>query len=428
MHDPLLWSIVGSTLVLMLWRPRDIGEVWWVTSGAALLILFRRLPLLGARHAILQGTDVYLFLTGMTLLSELAREHGVFDWFASHAIAGARGSSSRLFTLIFGVGIAVTALMSNDATAVVMTPAVLSAVKKAGVGENNAPLPYLFACAMIANAASFLLPISNPANLVVFAGASLPPAGRWLLNFFLPGMASIIVTYIVLRCWFRRELAEELGESGVHQPLVPAARVVLWGIGLMSTVLLTASALKQNLGAPACLTSLLVTLAVSWRSSREGESFWGGFREPLVSVSWSVLPLVAGLYCIVEAVNRVGVLSAATRVLQITEHWPQWKSTMAMGMSLGIIDNLFNNLSLGLIAGAAVQNAHIHGSLSRAVLLGIDLGPNLSVTGSLATILWLMRIRREGLNVSGWAFLRIGAMTMPLALAGALAVSLMTRQ
>jgi Na+/H+ antiporter NhaD/arsenite permease-like protein len=95
-----------------------------------------------------------------------------------------------------------TALAINDATAVVLTPAILVAIRKARV----APLPYLFACAMIANAASFVLPISNPANLVVFR-LQMPPLGRWLLSFGLPSILSIAATYLVLRFVFRRELA-----------------------------------------------------------------------------------------------------------------------------------------------------------------------------------------------------------------------------
>jgi arsenical pump membrane protein len=54
--------------------------------------------------------------------------------------------------------------------------------------------------------------------------------------------------------------------------------------------------------------------------------------------------------------------------------------------------------------------------LHGAIAIGIDLGPNLSVTGSLATILWLIALRREGQTVSGWQFLRIGSVAMPAAL------------
>ena len=95
--------------------------------------------------------------------------------------------AARLFTLVYGIGTLVTIFMSNDATAVVLTPAILTAVRKAKVE----PLPYLFACALIANAASFVLPISNPANLVVFH-QGMPPLGQWLLSFGVPSLLSIV--------------------------------------------------------------------------------------------------------------------------------------------------------------------------------------------------------------------------------------------
>ena len=94
---------------------------------------------------------MYLFLAGMMLLAELARNHGVFDWLAAEAMGHARDSQTRLFVLVYGIGIVVTALLSNDATAVLLTPAVLAVVRRA----KTSPLPYLFACAFIANAASF---------------------------------------------------------------------------------------------------------------------------------------------------------------------------------------------------------------------------------------------------------------------------------
>src|SRR6202789_4295243 len=191
--------IVGLSILLMLVRPRGIPEVWWIPGGALLLIGL--IPLRLACRATAEGSDVYLFLTGMMLLSELAREQGVFDWVSSVAVRGAQGSCSRLFLLVYGVGTLVTIFMSNDATAVVLTPAILSAVKKA----NVPPLPYLFVCALIANAASFVLPISNPANLVVFDGA-MPPLGRWLLSFGLPSVLAILTTYFALRWLFRRDL------------------------------------------------------------------------------------------------------------------------------------------------------------------------------------------------------------------------------
>src|SRR5580700_2332706 len=190
----LIWSIATATIAGVLFRPRGWPEAVWACLGALILLISGLLPLSQAGRAVAQGTDVYLFLTGMMLLSELARREGVFDWLASHAVAAAKGSRARLFGLVYLVGIAVTVFLSNDATAVVLTPAVYAAVKKA----RTTALPYLYICAFIANAASFVLPISNPANLVVY-GKNLPALLPWLRTFLLPSVCSIVATYIVLR-------------------------------------------------------------------------------------------------------------------------------------------------------------------------------------------------------------------------------------
>ncbi len=123
----------------MLLRPRGIEEAYWVCGGGMLLVITRLIPLRQAGHAVYEGLDVYLFLAGMMILSEMAREEHVFDWAAGAAAAHAKNSPRRLFMLVFLVGIVVTALLSNDATAVVLTPAVLAVVRRAKVD----PKPYL---------------------------------------------------------------------------------------------------------------------------------------------------------------------------------------------------------------------------------------------------------------------------------------------
>jgi arsenical pump membrane protein len=404
--------IVAVSIVLMLLRPRGIPEVWWVSGGALLLIALRLVPLRLAGQAIAKGTDVYLFLTGMMLLSELAREHGVFDWVASLAVRGAKGNCSRLFVLVYGVGTLVTIFLSNDATAVVLTPAILAVVRKAKV----APLPYLFVCALIANAASFVLPISNPANLVVFH-TGMPPLGRWLADFAVPSFLSIVVTFAVMRFLFRDELCRNIEYEGEGYELSGNGRLVVAAIALMIVVLLTASAMRKDLGLPTCLAALIITVVVSIKAK----------RNPLTvarEVSWGTLLLVAGLFVMVDAMESQGAL-------KLTQQWLAWASSMGeymgawvVGFCVGIANNLVNNLPLGLIAGATLQAAHTTGLMANAVLIGVDLGPNLSVTGSLATILWLLAVRKdvgaEKLDVSFWKFLRVGVVAMPLALFAAL--------
>jgi arsenical pump membrane protein len=405
----VLAIIVSISILLMLIRPRDIPEVYWVGGGALLLLILQLIPLQLAGRAAAEGSDVYLFLIGMMLLSELAREHGVFDWLSSAALKRARGSCARLFTLVYGIGTLVTIFLSNDATAVVLTPAILVAIRKAKVP----PLPYLFACAMIANAASFVLPISNPANLVVFR-QQMPPLGRWLLSFSLPSMLSIAVTYLVLRFVFRRELAANTGESAAARPLSTNGKIVLGGIAVVVVVLLTASSFDRDLGLPTCLAAIAITIVVCIKARTRP---WSLLKE----ISWGTIALVAGLFIMVDAVESIGALNLTQTALQAVQRLAPAPAALVTGFVVGVANNIVNNLPLGLLAGGALQAEHATGLIANTVLIGVDLGPNLSVTGSLATILWLIALRKEKLNVSAWDFLKVGAIAMPVALLASIA-------
>jgi arsenical pump membrane protein len=404
----LLSLIVGISIVLMLIRPRNIPEVYWIAGGVLLLLVLRLMPLQLAGQAVAKALDVCFFLIGMMLLSELAREHGVFDWLSSVAVRSARGSCSRLFALVYAVGTIVTIFMSNDATAVVLTPAILAAVRRAKVQ----PLPYLFVCAFIANAASFLLPISNPANLVVFHN-QMPPLGRWLVSYAVPSLLSIAATFIVMRWLFRKELCAAIEGEVETKPLRREGVLVMLGLAAMVVVLLTASALGKDLGLPTCLAALAITAIVSIMARSNPLRLAG-------EISWATLALVIGLFVMVDATESIGAM-------QRTREWLTWAQTLGStsgtlitGFAVGVANNLVNNLPLGLIAGSTLQAVHAKGLIADAVLIGVDVGPNLSITGSLATILWLIALRREKLDVSFWDFLKVGVMAMPIALLASL--------
>src|SRR3984885_10623402 len=242
MTPSLIWLIAAAAIAGVLFRPRGWPEAVWACLGAFILVAFGLLPLSQAATAVAKGSDVYLFLTGMMLLSELARRQGLFDWLASLAVKAARGSPSRLFLLVYIVGTAVTVFLSNDATAVVLTPAVYAAVKKAGTKT----LPYLLICAFVANAASFVLPISNPANLVVY-GKNLPALVPWLKTFFLPSVLSISATYLALRWISRNELQGKVQYSGEAAELSVEGRFAAWGIIGTGAILIGASAFGLDL-------------------------------------------------------------------------------------------------------------------------------------------------------------------------------------
>ncbi len=413
--DLLIWAIAASSTAGVIGRPFRLPEAIWAVAGAAALVVLGLLPWSAAWHAACRGTDVYLFLTGMMLLSELARREGLFDWIAALAVRRAGGSAGRLFLLIYGVGTVVTVFLSNDATAVVLTPAVFAATSAARIEQ---PLPYLFICAIVANAASFVLPISNPANLVLYASRT-PPLPSWLAHYALPSMLSILVTYALLRFTQRAALRQPIAAEIARPALSGSGRTVGAAIALTAIALLVSSSLGAQLGLPTALAGLATLIAVL---ALNRGSPWPVLR----GISWGVLPLVAGLFVLVEGVDHTGLLRQLARLVhQATRHDERGAAGVG-GVVLALASNLMNNLPAGLVAAGAIVQAKPPESMIGASLIGVDLGPNLSITGSLATILWLTALRRDGEEVGFWQFLRLGAVVMPPALLLALAALLLT--
>jgi arsenical pump membrane protein len=399
-----IWAIAALATFGVVARPWNLPEFIWAVAGAALLVLLDLLPWNEALAAARKGDDVYFFLIGMMLLAEVARQGGLFDWLAVQAVRFSNRSATRLFLIVYVVGTVVTVFLSNDATAVVLTPAVYAATRAA----NVEPLPYLFVCAFIANAASFVLPISNPANLVVF-GTQMPPLAEWLRYFALPSFVAILATYIALRITQRRALQAEVAASGRIARLPFGGRIAALGIVLTAVVLLAASAKGWDLGLPTFIAGSVVTILAVVVSRQSPWSI-------LKNVSWSVLPLVTGLFILVESLNRTGVLPALARALKEDASTSPQATSWVAGIGVAIASNLVNNLPMGLMAATTSQTAQVPAHVTGAILIGVDLGPNLSVTGSLATILWLIALRRESENVTAMQFLRLGLIVMPPAL------------
>jgi len=141
-------------------------------------------------------------------------------------------------------------------------------------------------------------------------------------------------------------------------------------------------------------------------------------------ISWSVIPLVAGLFVMVEALVKTGVIGQLSAMLHGAVAQSPSGAAWAVGISTAVAANVANNLPVGLVAGSVAASDHLPASVVAAILIGVDLGPNFSVTGSLATILWLVALRRQKIEVTAWRFLAIGALVTPPALVAALAAAI----
>ncbi len=395
------WAISAAALAGVLFRPWRVPEWIWAVVGAVALVALRLVPLQAAASAVARGIPVYAFLVGMMALSELARAEGIFAWLAAHTLMASRGSQRRLFVLVYGVGALVTTLLSNDATAIVLTPAVFTVLARTEID----PMPFLYACAFVANAASFVMPISNPANLVVF-GAHLPPLGPWLRAFGPAAMASLVATFLALFLIARIGLRRRFSVDTITAtPLSRGGRLALAAVAVSGGCLVAVAAL----GGPVGLASLglgVLSVVVVGTVDRAAPGAVGR------TIAWPIVPLVAGLFAIVAALDRTGALELARAFLRYCSHLGPAPGSLLAGAAVALACNLFNNLPVALLAGYSLHGAAVSAGLSRATLVAVDLGPNLSITGSLATLLWLIALRRDGLDVTPWQFLRTGLLVL----------------
>lgn len=228
----------------------------------------------------------------------------------------------------------------------VLTPAVFAAAKKA----DMKPLPLLFVCAFIANAASFVLPISNPANLVLY-GNHTPALLLWMRRFIVPSVLSICATYFMLR-WSQRHNLRGECKSGLDiVPLSSSGRIALGGIVVTAIVLLLVSAFDMQLGVP---TVMLGATTAAIVFIREWKSPWVLVKD----ISWSVLPLVTGLFVLVEVLQHTGVIDHLAKTLESAAQHNESSSAGLSGGVIAIASNLLNNLPAGLISSATAMQAH----------------------------------------------------------------------
>jgi arsenical pump membrane protein len=389
----------------VLFRPFRVNEAWWAAGGAVALVAARALSPHDAGAALARGLDVYLFLIGMMALAGFAREEGVFDWIATRAVRAANGSRSRLLLLVYGTGVATTAFLSNDATIVVLTPAVLDAVRC----TDARPHAYLIACALVANAASLVLPIANPSNLLFYADG-MPPLGAWLASFGLASVAAVVLTYAVAAWLFRRDVAAPLVvRDGVAPPPRPLAGMVLV---VSAVALIATSSLSGPLGK---VTFALGVVAALISATRDRAAP----RAIAAHVAWSVVVLTAALFVLVEALDAAGAAALPRALFTWAARQTAPLGQIGVALAGALASNLVNNLPVSLDLGKYAGAAHPPPALSAAALVGVNIGPNLSVNGSLATLLWLAILRREGVTITPLQFAAIGCVATPLALIAA---------
>jgi arsenical pump membrane protein len=393
--------VLAGTLATAVTRPPYLPEAVAAAAGAVLLVAVGVIGLSQTGDALRDLGPTIGFLAALLLIADGCRREGLFEALGAVMARGSRGDPQRLLALVFAVAAGVTAVLSLDATVLLLTPIVFATAARI----RTSPRPHVYACSHLANSASLLLPVSNLTNLLAFHASGLAFI-RFAGLMAVPTIAVIGVEWVVLTRFFAIELRRP------RQPGSPPARpdVPRFALAVLALTLAgfgLSSALGIDPAWVAAAGAVVMTVPALARRTATPVQL-GRAVEP------GFLVFVLGLGVIVHAASGRGLASAVRALLPAGGSLPDLLAVAALS---AILANLVNNLPATLML-IPVTAAAGHGPVL-ATLVGVNVGPNLTYVGSLATLLWRRVLRAEDTDVELGEFLRLGALTVPATLVAA---------
>ncbi|HEX3813878.1 MAG TPA: SLC13 family permease [Mycobacteriales bacterium] len=389
-----LIAVIGAAVA----GSRKLPEAAIAVPLAGLLVLLRVVRPQAALDEIGRLGPTVGFLAAVLLLAHLCDEEGVFTAAGTLLARGSRGQPVRLLGLVFLVASGVTALLSLDATVVLFTPVVFATATALQVRAK----PHVYACTHLANSASLLLPVSNLTNLLAFAASGLGFV-RFAGLMLLPWLVVIGVEYGVFRWFFAAELRGTPGRVAREPAGIPAFALVVLALTLLAFGVTSLIRLEPVWPAAAGAAVLAVRRLARRQSTP---------RRLLAETNPLFCIFVLALGVVVAGVSAHGLGRVIHDVLPSSAGLPELLLTAA---AAALLANLVNNLPAVLLLLPALHSP----GLILAALLGVNIGPNLTYVGSLATLLWRRVLRGRGAAPRIGEFFRLGAIAVPCGLVGA---------
>ena len=412
------------TLLGIMIRPFRWNEAVFALAGAVLLLITGLVSPVKALLTLYSDWNIFFFFLGMMALSALAETAGLFDWLAAQAARLAGGSTRRLFLNTFLLGTVISMILSNDATALILTPIVYTLVTRLRLPV----LPFLFACTFIADTASFLLPVSNPINIIILTRFQLD-LWTFLRLLLLPALLVISLNIGMFFLLYRKQIqgrfdAKRLPSVAESMKHPAYFRYTCSVLVIVAIAYIIASALQVPLSLVAVSGAVLLLVgALLWRQM--------SLRDLGGQISWSIFGFIAGMFLVVQAVEGTGVTAQFGQLLVHLSGGSSFGAVMVGTAGAAVGTNIINNLPMAVVLRSALAGVQHIAPATRlgfiaATMFGCDLGPNLTTVGSLATVLWLLILRRRNLDVSGLDYFKVGILITPLMLvAGALLIWLL---
>ena len=390
----LLVLVLACAVVRPFGRPEAVVAV----PAAAVVIGTGAISLADARAEAARLGPVIGFLAAVLVLAQLCDEEGLFDACGAWMARTAAGRPRRLLAQVFVSASVITAVLSLDATVVLLTPVVFATAARIGAR----PKPHVYACTHLSNTASLLLPVSNLTNLLAFAASGLSFT-RFAALMALPWLVAITTEYAVFRGFFATDLdAGAQAPPAADAPGLPVFALATVGGTLAGFVLASAVGIDPAWAALAGASVLAVRALARRRTT------------PVAIVRAASVPFLAfvlALGIVVQAVVDNGLGSALGGLI------PDGTGPAALlGLAVlaAVLANVINNLPAVLVLLPLAAPSGPGAVL--AVLVGVNIGPNLTYAGSLATLLWRRIVHAHDGEVELWEFTRLGLLAVPASL------------